>query len=131
MDALNQIDRVLDDLLADGCSDTPEHQKRRLDCVMGFDHIDGSSPVESWRQQGRNQVTTQIPIIFGHKCVICLRFDILKRRKESGVSERILDERKAKARKYSSRTDLAEFTSAVLPHSIIPTAKNFAGLEPH
>ena len=54
MDALDQVEGMLDYLLADRGGDAGEHQKGGLDGVVRSDDVDGAGPVQ-FRGQDRGE----------------------------------------------------------------------------
>ena len=98
MDVLNQSERVLNDLLADRCSDASEHEESRLDSVMRFDHVYGTRLIQFRCEKGCEEIATKITVIVGHKSVVGLGFDILKSRKECSIAKGIFKEGKTPAR---------------------------------
>ena len=98
MDVLNQIEWMLNDLLTDRCADASEHEESRLDSIMRFDHIYGARLVQFRCEEGCEEIATKITIVFGHKSVVGLGFDILETRKECSVAKRVFDEGKGPAR---------------------------------
>ena len=116
MNDLDQIEWMLDDLLTDRGRDSCKHEKCWLDSVMGFDDVDGPSPVQFGRQDGGKEIALQFTVVFGHEAVVSLGFDILESCKKGGVAEGVFDKRKTPARKHSSRADLVELAPAILPH---------------
>lgn len=98
MNVLNQSEWVLNDLLADRCGDTSEHEESRLDSVMGFDDVYGTRLLQLRCQKGCEEIATKITIIFRNKSVVGLGFDILESRKECSIAKGVFEEGKTPAR---------------------------------
>lgn len=98
MDVLDQIEWVLNDLLSDRRADASEHEESRLDSIVRFDHIYGARLVQFRGEKGGEEIATKITIVFGHKSVVGLGFDILEARKECSVAKGVFDEGKGPAR---------------------------------
>ena len=98
MDAVNQSEWVLNDLLADRCGDAREHEESRLESVMRFDNVYGTRLLQFRCEKGCEEIATKIAIIFGHKSVVGLGFDILESRKECSIAKGVFEEGKTPAR---------------------------------
>ena len=98
MDVLNQIEWVLNSLLADRCGDTSEHEESRLDSIMRFDDFYGTRLVQLRCENGCEEIASKIAIVFGHKSVVGLGFDILEGCKECSIAKGVFDEGKGPAR---------------------------------
>ena len=98
MDVLNQIEWVLNDLLTDRRTDASQHEESRFDGIMRFDHVYGARLVQFRCEKGGEEIATKVAIVFGHKSVVGLGFDILETRKECSVAKGVFDEGKGPAR---------------------------------
>ena len=115
MDALDQVEGMLDHLLAYRGGDAGEHQKGGLDGVVRSDDVDGSGPVQVRGQDGREQVALEVAVVFGYEGVVGLGLDVFEGGKEGGVAGGVFEEGEAPAGEDTAGADLRQFEAAVLP----------------
>ena len=90
MYALNDVDRMLDELLGDGRCDACEHEKGGLDCVVWLDDMFSIICINSRSQYWILSTSAPIAIVSRDKIVVALSLHVFKCCKEGPVSDRVL-----------------------------------------
>lgn len=129
MHILDEIERMLHELLTYRGGDPGQHQKGRLDGIVRPYDVDGSRPVQ-FRRQGRGQqVAAQVAVVGGDEAVVGLGLDVLEGSEEGGVAEGVFEEGEAPAGEDAAGADFAELAERVVPHCGVFAAEDFAGAE--
>ena len=92
MDALHQVDRMLDDLLSDRGRDACKHQKNRLNGIMRLDdgHIALLGGLGSVFETKIARAETTIKGCY--KGIVTLSLDVFECREKQRIAKRILHE---------------------------------------